>query len=71
MAPVKTVTKSVKVSELKERAKALGLTVRKMKKVELIHTIQQAEGYTPCFGESNGSCFYTDCCFMHDCLKNN
>ena len=71
MAPLKTVTKSVKVSELKERAEALGLTVGKMKKVELVHAIQQAEGYAPCFGESEGSCIYTDCYFMHDCLKNN
>ena len=45
MEAVKTKPKSVKVSELKERAKELGLTVRKMKKDEIIHAIQQAEGY--------------------------
>ena len=71
MEAVKTKPKSVKVSELKDRAEALGLTVRKMKKAEIIHAIQQAEGFTACFGESNGNCMYTDCYFMHDCFKNN
>ena len=56
---------------LSKKAEALGLKVRKMKKAEIIHAIQQAEGYTACFGESTGSCIYTDCYFMHDCFKNN
>jgi hypothetical protein len=55
--------------EIRLKAKALGLKPGKMKKADLIHTIQLAEGYTPCFGYSNGSCSYTDCCFMDDCLK--
>ena len=38
-------------------------------KAELVHAIQQAEGYTPCFGRSTGDCAYTDCCFREDCFK--
>ena len=55
--------------EVKTKAKALGLVPGKMKKGELIHAIQTAEGCTPCFGHSGGQCPYTDCCFMQDCLK--
>ena len=35
----------------------------------VIHTIQSKEGYTPCFGESNGTCPHTDCCFRDGCLR--
>lgn len=62
-------SKRMKMAEIKEKAKYLGITAGKMKKVELIHAIQQAENCTPCFGTSNGQCSYTDCCFMQDCLK--
>jgi len=61
--------KSISMSEIKAKAKTLGIIPGKMKKPELIHAIQIAEGYTPCFGRSNGQCSNTDCCFMKDCLK--
>lgn len=69
MRSVNTVKKSIKMPQIREKAKALGITPGKMKKAELIHAIQQAEGYTPCFGKSNGHCPYTECCFRGDCLK--
>ena len=57
-------------AELMAEAKDLGIKGRsKMKKAELIHAIQVAEGCTPCFGRSGGQCSYIDCCFMKDCLK--
>ncbi|MFB0524362.1 MAG: Rho termination factor N-terminal domain-containing protein [Phycisphaerae bacterium] len=62
-------TKSMKMPELRQKAKALCIKPGKMKKAELIHAIQVAEGYIPCFGRSNGQCLQTDCCFMEDCLK--
>ena len=37
-----------------------------MKKSELIHASQLAEGYIPCFERSNGQCLQTDCCFKED-----
>lgn len=61
--------KSMGLPEIRKKAKALGITPGKMKKPELIHTIQAAEGYTQCYGWSNGQCGNTDCCFIKDCLK--
>lgn len=59
----------MKMPELREKAKALGLMPRIMKKADLIHAIQVKEGHTPCFGGSNGECPYTNCCFGDDCLR--
>jgi len=61
--------KSISMTEIKAKANYLGINPGKMKKPELIHAIQTAEGCTPCFGRSNGQCSNTDCCFMKDCLK--
>jgi hypothetical protein len=63
------VGKCMKIFEIKEKAKVLGIKPGNMKKTELIHAIQTAEGNTPCFGRSsNGSCPHTNCCFMDECL---
>jgi predicted metal-binding transcription factor (methanogenesis marker protein 9) len=59
----------MKVAEIKKKAKELGITSGKMKKAELIHSIQRAEGNNPCYGSSNGQCSYSGCCFIEDCLK--
>jgi len=68
--PVTTTTqKWISMPEIKEKAKSLGIDPSKMKKTEIIHAIQTAEGYTACFGRSNGQCSQTNCCFMADCLK--
>lgn len=63
-------SKRMALPEIRMKAKALGIDPGKMKKPELIHTIQVAEGYSPCFGTAEGHCDYTDCCFIKDCLKN-
>lgn len=60
--------KTMTMSQVRQKAVSLGVKPSKMKKAELIHSIQKAEGYTPCFGSSNGNCPYIDCCFMPDCL---
>ncbi|MHC4726458.1 MAG: Rho termination factor N-terminal domain-containing protein [Planctomycetota bacterium] len=62
--------KSMGMPQIKMKAKSLGINPGTMKKPELIHSIQVAEGYSPCFGMSGGHCDYTDCCFIKDCLKN-
>lgn len=59
----------MKLPEIKTKAKELGISPGKMKKVDLIQAIQQAEAYTPCFGTSAGQCEQTDCCFIDDCVK--
>ncbi len=69
MIAINTASRSMKMSEVKQKAKSLGINPGKLKKMDLIHAIQTAEGCTNCFGNSNGHCQSLDCCFMHDCLK--
>lgn len=59
----------MKMVDIREKAKVLGVAPQKLRKADLIHAIQMAEGHTPCFGTANGCCPYTDCCFMSDCMK--
>jgi hypothetical protein len=61
-------SKRMNISQLKIKAENLGINPEKMKKTELIHTIQKAEGFTPCFGTTNGYCPQEACCFRDDCL---
>ena len=69
MPMIDTGTKMITMSEIKIKAKALGIDASKMKKVELVHAIQKAEGFSPCYGRSNGSCPWTQCCWRSDCFK--
>jgi hypothetical protein len=57
------------IDKIKRKAKKLGINSGKMKKIDLIRSIQTAEGNTPCFGTTNGSCEQVQCCFIKDCLK--
>jgi len=69
MPATKAKKKTMTMPQIKRKAKCLGVSAGKMKKAELIHTIQVTEGFEPCFGRSNGDCSNTACCFMPDCLK--
>ena len=71
MLATKIIPERINMTEIRKKAKALGITPGKMKKTELVHSIQIAENCSPCFGRSNGQCERTDCCFMQDCLKTN
>jgi len=66
-----TMSRRMNMAEVRKKARTLGIIPGKMKKAELIHSIQIAEGCSPCFGRSNSQCEQTDCCFMQDCLKTN
>ena len=66
----RTTEKRMGMPEIKIKAKELGIIPGKMKKEELIHTIQVTEGYSACFGRSDGQCGNIDCCFIKDCLEN-
>jgi len=59
------------LKEIHRRASAMGLQgVSRMRKHTLIRHIQQAEGFTPCFGgKQRVSCVQTDCCWRFDCLR--
>jgi hypothetical protein len=69
MALVKLAERVMTMGEIKDKAKNLGITPGVMKKTELIRSIQSAEGNTACYGTTNGTCQWTDCCFRADCLK--
>jgi hypothetical protein len=70
MSSVAVTQKSLTMTQIKDKAKLLGINAGKMKKVELIHAIQVAEGCTPCYGRSNGSCPWAQCCWRGDCSTN-
>jgi hypothetical protein len=59
----------MKMTQVQEKARTLGINSPKKKKAELIHAIQMAEHYTPCYGKTNGQCSQLQCCFRDDCLK--
>jgi len=58
----------MKVQEIKKMAMAMGITPGKMKKAEMIRTIQTTEGNSPCFQTDPNSCGQTDCCWRNDCM---
>jgi len=57
----------MKMHEVREKAKALGLKIGRMKKVDLIRAIQSEEGNIPCFQTEVSDCDETDCCWRNDC----
>jgi len=67
----KTITSGkgiMKMQEVQEKARMLGLNPGKMKKADLIHAIQSKEGNFPCFGTAKDFCDQTECCWRSDCL---
>ena len=58
----------MKVADIKAKAVKLGIVPGKLKKADLILTIQKAEKTTPCFGTGTDACPYLDCCWREDCI---
>ena len=57
------------LKEIKELAKEKGLKTGKMKKDEIIRSIQKAEGNYDCFGSAfSGECTQENCLWRSDCL---
>lgn len=56
------------VKELRTIAKNMNINPGKMKKAELIKTIQIQENNVPCFQTAGQSCDQTGCCWRNDCL---
>jgi len=69
MTPVNVWAKPITMADIKEKAKNLGINSTNVKKTELIHAIQRAEGNNTCYGTTNGTCQWNECCFRSDCLK--
>lgn len=60
----------MKIQQVREKARTYGIKVGKSKKVELIKTIQTAEGNTVCFGTAvEGICDQAACLWRDDCLE--
>ncbi|MEW6108336.1 MAG: Rho termination factor N-terminal domain-containing protein [Nitrospirota bacterium] len=58
------------LKEIKEIAKRNGIKTVKMKKDEIIRSIQRAEGNFDCFGTAvSGECSQVDCLWRSDCLS--
>lgn len=59
----------MKMVDIQKKAKALGIKPGKMKKTELIRSIQSEEGNYSCFlTEGNTQCSQESCCWRDDCL---
>lgn len=57
------------ISEINAVAKNLGIHASKYTKLDLIKTIQIAEGNFDCYASaSNGECNQEDCCWRSDCF---
>ncbi len=69
MTPVKVVDRPLSMTEIKDKAKNVGVNPGTMKKTELIRAIQSAEHNNACYGTTNGTCQWTECCWRTDCLK--
>ena len=58
----------MRMQEIRERAKLLGLKSGKKRKAVLIRTIQAAEGNFTCFETGSEACDQSHCCWRVDCL---
>jgi hypothetical protein len=56
------------VKEIKIIEKKMGIQAGKIKKTDLVRTIQMAEGNSPCFQTGITSCDQENCCWRSDCI---
>ena len=54
--------------EVRMKARQFGISTSWTAKVDLIRSIQSAEGNFPCFGLARDECDRPDCCWREDCL---
>lgn len=59
----------MKLEEVRAIATNLGIKAGKMRKADLIHSIQLQEGNFDCFGTAvDGQCDQMDCMWREDCI---
>ena len=58
----------MKAQEIKAKAKDMGINPGRMKKMDLIRSIQTKEGNFPCFQTAEKQCDQMSCCWRSDCL---
>jgi len=63
----------MRMEDIRQRAKEMGMSqITKLRKGELIRTIQRQEGNLDCFGsEGRFDCPQMECCWRSDCLTKN
>ena len=59
----------MKMTDVKRKAKELGVKSGKMRKADLIRSIQAKEGNSLCFQIGLDSCDQTNCCWRTDCVQ--
>jgi hypothetical protein len=59
----------MRMTEIKEKAKELGVKTNKINKVDLIRAIQLQEGNLPCFATNREACDQSECCWKDDCVS--
>jgi hypothetical protein len=59
----------MKMIDVKRKAKELGVKAGKMRKADLIRSIQVQEGNASCFQADLDRCDQTSCCWRSDCLQ--
>ncbi len=59
----------MKMVEIKEKAKTLGIKPGKTRKADLIRAIQTNEGNVACFETKTDHCDQVECCWRDDCLR--
>ncbi|MEJ2688377.1 MAG: SAP domain-containing protein [Deltaproteobacteria bacterium] len=58
----------MKIGEIQKKAKSMGISPARMKKIDLVRAIQQKEGYFACFQTGKLDCAQSDCSWRSDCI---
>ena len=58
----------MRVSEIKKKARTLGVKPGKMNKTDLIRAIQKEEGNSECYDSNISQCGEMECCWRNDCM---
>ena len=58
----------MRMIDVRNKAKKMGIRTKNIKKADLIRKIQVEEGNRPCFQAGSNSCGQEDCCWREDCL---
>lgn len=56
------------MADVKKKAQDMGIKAGRMKKVELIRSIQQMEGNPECFQSGRETCDQMECCWRDECV---
>jgi len=58
----------MKLTDVQDKARRLGINPKKLRKADLIREIQKGEGHQPCFQMYGFECEQEECCWRKECL---